>query len=133
MTIFTKIIKGEIPSFKVAENDTFYAFLDINPLQKGHVLVVPKLQEPEADYIFDLDEDILSQMLVFSKQVATAIKAVTHCKRVGVAVIGLEVPHVHMHLIPINKEGDMSFVNPKLTLSSEEMEEIASAIAAEIK
>jgi histidine triad (HIT) family protein len=133
MTIFTKIIKGEIPSFKVAENDTFYAFLDINPLQKGHVLVVPKLQEPEADYIFDLDEDILSQMLVFSKQVATAIKAVTHCKRVGVAVIGLEVPHVHMHLIPINKEGDMSFTNPKLTLSSEEMEEIASAIAAEIK
>lgn len=133
MTIFTKIIKGEIPSFKVAENDTFYAFLDINPLQKGHVLVVPKLQEPEADYIFDLDEDILSQMLVFSKQVATAIKAVTHCKRVGVAVIGLEVPHVHMHLIPINKEGDMSFSNPKLTLSSEEMEEIASAIAAEIK
>ncbi len=133
MTIFTKIIKGEIPSFKVAENDTFYAFLDINPLQKGHVLVVPKLQEPEADYIFDLDEDILSQMLVFSKQVATAIKAVTHCKRVGVAVIGLEVPHVHMHLIPINKEGDMSFANPKLTLSSEEMEEIASAIAAEIK
>lgn len=133
MTIFTKIINGEIPSFKVAENDTFYAFLDINPLQKGHVLVVPKLQEPEADYIFDLDEDILSQMLVFSKQVATAIKAVTHCKRVGVAVIGLEVPHVHMHLIPINKEGDMSFANPKLTLSSSEMEEIASAIAAEIK
>lgn len=133
MTIFTKIIKGEIPSFKVAENDTFYAFLDINPLQKGHVLVVPKLQEPEADYIFDLDDDVLSQMLVFSKQVAAAIKLATCCKRVGVAVIGLEVPHVHMHLIPINREGDMSFANPKLTLSPEEMTQIASAIAQEIK
>ena len=103
MTIFTRIIKGEIPSYKVAENDKFYAFLDINPLQKGHTLVVPKLAEPEADYIFDLDEDILSEMLVFSKQVAQGIKAATNCKRVGVAVIGLEVPHVHMHLIPINK------------------------------
>ena len=133
MTIFTRIINGEIPSYKVAENDQFYAFLDINPLQKGHVLVVPKLPEPEADYIFDLDDDVLSQLLVFSKQVAMAIKTVTQCKRVGVAVIGLEVPHVHVHLIPINKEGDMSFSNPKLTLSSEEMKEIAAAIAKEIK
>ena len=124
MTIFTKIIKGEIPSYKVAENDKFYAFLDINPLQKGHTLIVPKLAEPEADYIFDLDDDILSEMLVFSKQVAHGIKAATDCKRVGVAVIGLEVPHVHMHLIPINKEGDMSFANPKMTLPSEEMAEI---------
>lgn len=129
MTIFTRIIKGEIPSYKVAENDRFYAFLDINPLQKGHTLVVPKLAEPEADYIFDLDEDILSEMLVFSKQVAQGIKAATNCKRVGVAVIGLEVPHVHMHLIPINQEGDMSFSNPKMTLPAEEMAEIAISIA----
>ena len=129
MTIFTRIIKGEIPSYKVAENDKFYAFLDINPLQKGHTLVVPKLAEPEADYIFDLDEDILSDMLVFSKQVAQGIKAATNCKRVGVAVIGLEVPHVHMHLIPINQEGDMSFSNPKMTLPADEMAEMAISIA----
>ncbi len=129
MTIFTRIIKGEIPSYKVAENDKFYAFLDINPLQKGHTLVVPKLAEPEADYIFDLDEDILSEMLVFSKQVAQGIKAATNCKRVGLAVIGLEVPHVHMHLIPINQEGDMSFSNPKMTLPADEMAEIARSIA----
>lgn len=129
MTIFTRIIKGEIPSYKVAENDKFYAFLDINPLQKGHTLVVPKLAEPEADYIFDLDEDILSEMLVFSKQVAQGIKAATNCKRVGVAVIGLEVPHVHIHLIPINQEGDMSFSNPKMTLPAEERAEIAISIA----
>lgn len=129
MTIFSRIINGEIPSYKVAENDKFYAFLDINPLQKGHTLVVPKLSEPEADYIFDLDDDILSEMLVFSKQIAQGIKAATHCKRVGVAVIGLEVPHVHMHLIPINKEGDMSFSNQKLTLPAQEMTETALSIA----
>ena len=129
MTIFTRIINGEIPSYKVAENNKFYAFLDINPLQKGHTLVVPKLAEPEADYIFDLDDDILSEMLVFSKQVARGIKTATNCKRVGVAVIGLEVPHVHMHLIPINQEGDMSFSNPKMTLPAEEMAEIAHSIA----
>ena len=132
MTIFSKIINGEIPSYKVAENDRFYAFLDINPLQKGHTLIVPKLAEPEADYIFDLDDDILREMLVFSKQVAHGIKAATDCKRVGVAVIGLEVPHVHMHLIPINKEGDMSFANPKMTLAAEEMAEIANSIAEAI-
>ena len=133
MTIFTRIINGEIPSYKVAENDRFYAFLDINPLQPGHTLIVPKLSEPEADYIFDLDDDILSQMLVFSKQVAGGIKAATACKRVGVAVIGLEVPHVHMHLIPINKEGDMSFANPKMTLPAEEMAAIAQSIAEAIE
>ena len=132
MTIFSKIINGEIPSYKVAENDRFYAFLDINPLQKGHTLIVPKLGEPEADYIFDLEDDILSEMLVFSKQVARGIKAAVDCKRVGVAVIGLEVPHVHMHLIPINKEGDMSFDNPKMTLAAEEMAEIANSIAEAI-
>jgi histidine triad (HIT) family protein len=129
MTIFTRIIKGEIPSYKVAENDNFYAFLDINPLQPGHTLIVPKLPEPEANYIFDLDDDILSEMLVFSKGVAKGIKAATHCQRVGVAVIGLEVPHVHMHLIPINKEEDMSFANPKMTLPAEEMARIANSIA----
>lgn len=129
MTIFSKIINGEIPSYKVAENEKFYAFLDINPLQKGHTLVVPKLAEPEADYIFDLEDDMLSEMLVFAKQVARGIKGAVECKRVGVAVIGLEVPHVHMHLIPISKEGDMSFANQKLTLPSEEMAEIANSIA----
>lgn len=129
MTIFTKIINGEIPSYKVAENDKFYAFLDINPLQKGHTLVVPKLAEPEADYIFNLEDDVLSEMLVFAKQVAHGIQGAVECKRVGVAVIGLEVPHVHMHLIPISKEGDMSFSNPKMTLSAEEMAEIANSIA----
>lgn len=129
MTIFTRIINGEIPSYKVAENDKFYAFLDINPLQKGHTLIVPKLPEPEANYIFDLSDDILSEMLVFSKPIAQGIQAATNCKRVGIAVIGLEVPHVHMHLIPINKEGDMSFSNPKMTLPVEEMTEIAQSIA----
>lgn len=129
MTIFTRIINGEIPSYKVAENDKFYAFLDINPLQKGHTLIVPKLPEPEANYIFDLSDDILNEMLVFSKPIAQGIQAATNCKRVGVAVIGLEVPHVHMHLIPINKEGDMSFSNPKMTLPAEEMTEIAQSIA----
>ena len=132
MTIFSKIINGEIPSYKVAENEKFYAFLDINPLQKGHTLVVPKLAEPEADYIFDLEDDMLSEMLVFAKQVARGIKGAVACKRVGVAVIGLEVPHVHMHLIPISKEGDMSFANQKLTLPSEEMAEIANSIAEAI-
>lgn len=133
MTIFTKIINGEIPSYKVAENDKFYAFLDINPLQKGHTLVVPKLSEPEADYIFDLEDDILSEMLVFAKQVAKGIKGAVECKRVGVAVIGLEVPHVHMHLIPISKEGDMSFANKKLPLPADEMAAIAEAITAAMK
>lgn len=133
MTIFSKIINGEIPSYKVAENEKFYAFLDINPLQKGHTLVVPKLAEPEADYIFDLEDDVLSEMLVFAKQVARGIKGAVACKRVGVAVIGLEVPHVHMHLIPISKEGDMSFANPKMTLPADEMAEIANSIAEAIE
>ena len=133
MTIFTRIINGDIPSYKVAENEHFYAFLDINPLQKGHTLIVPKLAEPEADYIFDLEDELLSEMLVFSKKVARGIKGAVACKRVGVAVIGLEVPHVHMHLIPISKEGDMSFANPKKTLSAEEMTEIAQSIAQAIE
>ena len=129
MTIFFFFFNGEIASYKLAENEKFYAFLDINPLQKGHTLVVPKLAEPEADYIFDLGDDILTEMWGFTKLVARRIKGAVECKRVGVAVIGLEVPHVHMHLIPISKEGDMSFANPKLTLPSEEMAEIANSIA----
>lgn len=132
MTIFTKIINGEIPSYKVAEDDRYYAFLDINPLQKGHTLVVPKLAEPEADYIFDLEDDLLGDMMVFAKSVAKGIKEATDCKRVGVAVIGLEVPHVHIHLIPINKESDMSFANKKMSLPTEEMAKIANSIAEAI-
>lgn len=133
MTIFTKIIRGDIPSYKVAEDDRYYAFLDINPLQKGHTLVVPKLKEPEADYIFDLEDNLLGDMMVFAKQVAKGIKVATGCKRVGVAVIGLEVPHVHIHLIPINKESDMSFANQKLTLPTDEMVEMANSIAEAIE
>lgn len=133
MTIFTKIINGEIPSYKVAEDDRYYAFLDINPLQKGHTLVVPKLAEPEADYIFDLEDDLLGDMMVFAKSVAKGIKEATDCKRVGVAVIGLEVPHVHIHLIPINKESDMSFANTKMSLPTEEMAKIANSIAEAIE
>lgn len=133
MTIFTRIIKGEIPSYKVAEDDRFYAFLDIHPLVKGHTLVIPKLPEPEADYIFDLDDTLLGDMMVFAKQVAKGIRQATGCKRVGVAVLGMEVNHVHIHLIPLNKETDMLFTNPKLDLSSEEMCVIANSIAEAIE
>ena len=116
MTIFTKIINGEIPSYKVAENEYCYAFLDINPLVKGHTLVIPKLPEPEADYIFDLDNDTYAHLMQFAKLVATGIKQATGCKRVGVAVLGMEVNHVHIHLVPMNSEKDMLFTNPKLQL-----------------
>lgn len=129
MTIFTRIINGDIPSYKVAETDRFYAFLDINPLAKGHTLVIPKLAEPEADYIFDLDDQTLADLSVFAKQVAIAMRKVIDCKRIGVAVLGMEVNHVHIHLIPLQKETDMLFSNPKLQLSSEEMAEIANSIA----
>ena len=132
MTLFTKIINGEIPSYKVAEDDHFYAFLDINPLQKGHTLVIPKLPEPEADYIFDLDDQTLADMIVFAKRVAIGIKQATDCKRVGVAVLGMEVNHVHIHLVPMNSEKDMLFTNPKLQLSADEMSEIANSIAQAI-
>ena len=132
MTIFTKIINGEIPSFKVAEDDRYYAFLDINPLKRGHVLVVPKLPEPEADYIFDLDDDTLAGLMVFAKMVAKGIEKAIPCKRVGVAVLGMEVNHVHVHLIPLDKETDMLFTNPKLKLSTDEMMEIANSIAVAI-
>ena len=124
-TIFSKIITGEIPSYKVAENDQFYAFLDINPLVKGHTLVVPKR---EVDYIFDLSDEELAAMQVFAKSVALAIQTAFPCRKVGQAVIGLEVPHAHIHLIPIQKESDMLFSNPKLKLTAEEFEAIAQAI-----
>ena len=133
MTIFTKIINGEIPSYKVAEDDRYYAFLDIHPLVKGHTLVIPKLPEPEADYIFDLDDEMLSGLMLFAKQVARGIKEATGCKRVGVAVLGMEVNHVHIHLVPLNKETDMLFTNPKLELPAEEMCEIANSIAEAIE
>ena len=110
-TIFSRIVAGEIPSYKVAENDKFYAFLDINPLQKGHTLVVPKLPEPEADYIFDLDDTTLSDLMLFAKKVAKGIKEATGCKRVGVAVMGMEGNHVHIHLIPMKKEKEDQNLN----------------------
>ncbi len=124
-SIFTKIINGEIPSYKVAESDMFYAFLDISPLTKGHTLVVPKL---EVDYIFDLEDELVGEMMVFSKKVAKSIEKVIPCDRVGIAVIGLEVPHAHMHLIPINGMGDMNFANPKLKLEPNEFVEISNKI-----
>ena len=125
MTIFSKIIAGEIPCYKIAEDDCFFAFLDINPLSKGHTLVVPKLEE---DYIFNLDDDMLSGMMLFAKKVALALEKSVPCLRIGVAVIGLEVPHAHIHLIPITREADMNFKNPKLKLEPDEMNSIAEGI-----
>ena len=133
MTLFTRIINGEIPSYKVAEDEKYYAFLDINPLQKGHTLVIPKLPEPEADYIFDLDDETLAGLMVFAKQVARGLKEATGCKRVGVAVLGMEVNHGHVHLVPMNSERDMLFTNPKLQLPAEEMAQIANSIAEAIE
>ena len=124
-TLFTKIVNGEIPCFKVAENDQFLAFLDINPLVKGHVLVIPKL---EIDYIFDMDDHLLSEMIVFSKFVSKKIKNAFPCKKIGVTVIGLEVPHAHIHLVPINSMNDMNFANAKLALTNMELDEIAQKI-----
>ena len=124
-TIFTKIIEGEIPCYKIAEDDRFFAFLDINPMTQGHTLVVPK---QETDYIFDLDDTTLSEMVVFAKKIARSIENAVPCKRVGLMVIGLEVPHAHIHLIPIEKEGDMNLANPRVKLTSHEFEEIAMNI-----
>lgn len=124
-TIFSKIIAGEIPCYKVAENDKFFAFLDINPLVKGHTLVVPK---QEVDYIYDLSDEDLAAMHVFAKKVAKAIEQVIPCKRIGLAVMGLEVPHAHIHLIPIQKESDMIISNPKLKLTDDEFKQIAEDI-----
>ena len=125
-TIFTRIAQGEIPSYKVAENEDYYAFLDIAPMAKGHTLVIPK--HTEEDYIFNLDEKTYSGLCAFAKKVAEAIKAAVPCKRVGVAVLGMEVPHTHIHLVPLQTEGVMDFRKKKLELSSEEFAEIASAI-----
>lgn len=125
MSIFSKIAAGEIPSYKVAENEKFYAFLDINPLQKGHTLVIPRREE---DYFFDLGDDELAEMMVFAKQVAVAIKKAFPCRKVGMAVLGLEVPHAHIHLVPMQSEGDLNFANEKLSLTPEQFEGIAEAI-----
>jgi histidine triad (HIT) family protein len=128
-TIFTKIIRGEIPCYKVAEDDRYFAFLDINPLNTGHTLVVTK---QETDYLFGLDDDTYSGLMVFSKKVASAIEKVVNCKRIGLAVVGLEVPHVHVHLIPMNSMDDINFTKPKLRFTPEEFREIAGKISKEV-
>ena len=124
-SIFSKIINGEIPSYKIAENDKFLAFLDVFPIVEGHVLVVPK---QEIDKMFDLPEDILAQWLVFTKPIAKAIEKEFTCKRCGISVIGLEVPHAHLHLVPINSSDDLNFTRPKLTIPAEKMQEIQQRI-----
>lgn len=126
-SIFTKIINVEIPCYKIAEDENFFAFLDINPLAKGHTLVVPK---KEVDYLFDVDDTTLAGMMMFAKKVARAIDKAIPCKRVGVAVLGLEVPHAHIHLVPINGGFDIEFSKPKLKLTPEEFKEVAAKIIA---
>ena len=128
-TIFTKIVKGEIPCYKIAEDDRFFAFLDISPLAKGHTLVITKLQN---DYIFDLDDQMLGDMMVFAKKVAKGIEKAIPCKRIGVAVIGIDVPHNHIHLVPINGVGDLDFKSPRVQLTKEEFADIAAKISAAI-
>jgi len=125
-SIFTKIINGEIPCYKVAESVEYFAFLDINPLYKGHTLIVPKV---EVDYLFDLPNDIYNGLFAFSKKIAAAIEATIDCNRIGIAVIGLEVPHAHIHLVPINSIHDLDFKKPRVKLSKEEFAETATAIA----
>lgn len=124
-SIFSRIVAGEIPSYKVTESDKFFAFLDINPMAKGHTLVIPK---QEVDYIYDLDDNTIAEMNVFAKHVAKAIEKAVPCKRIGIMVLGMEVPHAHIHLIPINKESDMLLSNPKLKLEQSEFEDIAKKI-----
>lgn len=130
MTIFSRIVAGEIPSYKIAEDDRFYAFLDINPVAEGHTLVIPK---QEIDYIFDEDDELLAAHFQFAKRVAAAIKAAIPCTKVGVTVMGLEVPHSHIHLIPMQCEGDMDFKKPHLKLEPEAMQEICAKIAKNFK
>jgi histidine triad (HIT) family protein len=130
VSIFTRIVHGEIPCYKIAEDDRYLAFLDINPLARGHTLVIPK---QEIDYLFDLDDDLLAGMSLFAKKIAHAIDSVMDCKRVGVAVLGLEVPHAHIHLIPINSLYDIEFSKPKLQLTQDEFEEIADKIRNALK
>ena len=129
-SIFTRIINGEIPCYKVAEDDRFMAFLDVRPLRPGHTLVVPK---KEVDYIFDLDEETLAGMIVFARRVALAMKEVIDCKRIGVAVLGLEVPHAHIHLIPLIRETDLLFTNPRTSVSDEENKRLAKAIGDHVR
>ena len=129
-SIFSRIVAGEIPSYKIAEDENYYAFLDINPVAPGHTLVIPK---HEVDYIFDLDEQEYSGLMSFAKRVAAAIKLSMPCVKVGVAVLGLEVPHAHVHLVPINKESDMNFFGKKLSLPANQMQEICQKISAQFK
>ena len=129
MSIFTKIINGDIPSYRIAENEKFYAFLDISPLRPGHTLVVPKL---ETDKFFDLSEELLSELLVFARPIAKAIEKSFHCNRCGIAVIGLEVPHAHLHLVPINNADDLNFTRPKLKLSPDEMKACQEKILSNV-
>ena len=129
-SIFTKIINGEIPSYKIAEDDKFYAFLDIAPLAKGHTLVVPK---QEVDYIFDIEDELLAQMHIFSKKVAKAIQSAIPCEKVGMAVIGLDVRHAHIHLVPLQEVGDLNFAKEKLQLSSDEMKQTAELISSKFE
>jgi len=129
-TIFTRIINGEIPCYKIAEDDRYFAFLDINPLKTGHTLVVPK---KETDYLFDISDDDLSGMIVFSKKVAAAIRKAYPCNRIGVAVLGLEVPHAHIHLVPMDSMEDVNFKNPKLKFSPEEFRKIAENISSQVR
>ena len=124
-SIFTKIIKGEIPCYKIAEDDRFIAFLDVFPIKKGHTLVVPKVQ---IDYLFDLDDSLLSDLMIFAKKVSQKMQSAISCERIGIAVIGLEVPHAHIHLVPLDTAGDIDFSQPKLQLSAMEMTEIADSI-----
>ena len=128
-SIFTKIIKGEIPSYKIAESEYCYAFLDINPLAKGHTLVVPK---EEVDYIFDVEDELYTELMLFAKRVGKALEKVVPCERIGVTVIGLEVPHAHVHLIPINGINDMNFAKPKVKMTSEEFSSLAAEIAEQL-
>jgi histidine triad (HIT) family protein len=129
-SIFSRIVAGEIPSYKIAEDERYYAFLDINPVAPGHTLVIPK---HEVDYIFDLDDDEYAGLMAFAKRVAAAIKAAMPCVKVGVTVLGLEVPHAHVHLVPLQKETDMNFFRQKLTLPAEQMQEICKKISENFK
>lgn len=129
-SIFSKIVNGEIPSYRVAEDEKYFAFLDINPLAEGHTLVIPK---QEVDYLFNLDQETLSGLVLFAQRVAKAIESVIPCKRIGVAVLGLEVPHAHIHLIPINSESDIDFHKPKLKLNPEQLKAIAQKIATKFE
>lgn len=129
-SIFSRIVAGEIPSYKIAEDEKYYAFLDINPVAPGHTLVIPK---HEVDYIFDLDDEELAGLMLFAKRVAAAIKVVIPCKKVGITVLGLEVPHAHVHLVPLKKESDMNFGGEKLSLPAEQMQDLCKKISEQFK